>query len=254
MLSAVLLISIGAAPLVPLVRQQVGAVLATSWSSDIDYVNERWWSRKRSWAFGPVWRCVLSSLRSPQSVQMRAHSYMGGLIYAYQHHRSLNIYTPHPTVDPSLLSLFVLVFVTLVLLVGVSMLAISVRNILLGRTTLEIERAVRSRGGKVFDARRYLWIPLEPPAEGDEDRRWSGAVVRVRPETPIYDLGPTRNWRALMGESWIDWLSASHAYFFLHRVRLSARTDPHYSPASGTEWKLNEKEVEKLTEAAKKGL
>lgn len=58
MTSAVLLIAIGGAPLLLLVCDQVNAVLRTSWSRDIAYVNERWWHRKRSWAFGPVWRCV----------------------------------------------------------------------------------------------------------------------------------------------------------------------------------------------------
>lgn len=101
------------------------------------------------------------------------------------------------------MALVVLAFIALVLLVGLSMLAISVRHLLAGGTTLEVER---TRRGWHYDARRYLWVPLEPPAEGEQ--RWSGRVVRVEPDAPLYDLGPAANWRTMMGERWWQCISA----------------------------------------------
>jgi hypothetical protein len=42
-----------------------------------------------------------------------------------------------------------------------------------------------------------------------DERESQGAIVLVDPDTPLYDFGPMKNWKRLMGERWWEWFSES---------------------------------------------
>jgi len=100
--------------------------------------------------------------------------------------------------SPHVAPLGIVVFAILLLLVAISMIGISVRNIIAGQSTIEVERARPSRKNRSGERRRFLWLPATDDAPG--------RVVRIDPNLKLYDLGPAANWRATMGERPLDWL------------------------------------------------
>ena len=117
--------------------------------------------------------------------------------------------------SPHVAPLGIVVFAILLLLVAISMvrrahrnaltlqIGISVRNILAGQSTIEVERARPSRKNRSGERRRFIWLPETDDAPG--------RVVRIDPDLKLYDLGSAANWRATMGERRMDWLCASCA-------------------------------------------
>lgn len=97
---------------------------------------------------------------------------------------------------------------------------ISVRNILAGQSTIEVERARPSRKPRpgALDRRRYVSLPdIDKPLSIDPDLR-------------LYDLGPMANWRATMGERPIDWFGALSA--FEHALNVAVPWRPRCAGAA----------------------
>ncbi|BGP28558.1 hypothetical protein JCM10296v2_000294 [Rhodotorula toruloides] len=206
---AAILLSVALVPFVPLEFRSAREVVRTTWNTA--ELREEWWSRKLSWAGGPVWRYAGGLLLGYCSYQKTAHERpllvsdittrtltQDGTVYAYD----VPLY-PSLAV-PQLGTLAVVFFALFITLIALAMIFVIVRNTRLGTSAIQTERTRlwRSQDGRkpVYDARVALWVPLDA---GDGVKR--GAVVFVEPDTPLFDLGASENWRRVMGEKWWQW-------------------------------------------------
>ncbi|OAW00146.1 hypothetical protein PTTG_09807 [Puccinia triticina 1-1 BBBD Race 1] len=193
----------GAGPIYPIVVQHVKQVVRLTWSaqSSGDTLRRIWWDRWWGWAGGPVYR------------------YMGGLCLGYLYYHEISPQDASPSTpaaddrpktspkgssvldEPSLSVLMIILAATMVLLVILAMLTIVFKNnILNGLSTIEIERARRSRRSP-GDARLIkLWVP--PSASAGQP---TGKVVLVPPGLPIFDLRPSLNFQLIMGKRVWHW-------------------------------------------------
>ncbi|GAA6022563.1 hypothetical protein JCM11491_005600 [Sporobolomyces phaffii] len=220
LLYAVLLLVVALVPLVPLQLRAFREVVATTWRTE--RMHREWWSRWYSWAGGPVWRYAGALVRGyaqyPSVAHDRAFLVDGhrvetlvrdGVTYAYDVPLYPNLATP------TLSTLAIVVFATLIVGIGIAMLVVVVLNARKGMSAVEVERARRHRlaspgpppSSRDYDARLRLWIPLpDDPGEANTQRREAqGAVVLVEPGTALFDFGPERNWKNLMGQHWLEW-------------------------------------------------
>ncbi|BGP21401.1 proteophosphoglycan ppg4 [Rhodotorula toruloides] len=206
---AAILLSVAFVPFVPLEYRSVREVIRTTWSSG--ELAEQWWSRKLSWAGGPVWRYAGALLLGYRLHQTAAHEHpllvpdittrtftQDGITYAYDAPLYPSLAVPH------LGTLAVVFFALFITLIALAMIFVVVRNICLGTSAIQIERTRLWRtqdGGKpVYDARVALWVPIDADSQGEQ-----GAVVFVEPDTLLFDLGAGENWRRVMGEKWLQW-------------------------------------------------
>lgn len=94
----------------------------------------------------------------------------------------------------------------LVFFIACAMLITVFANARRGFGTVQVERIRRWKEQmqsilpSEYDPRIRLWVPLSK-----EEQPKGGAVILIRPDEPIFDLGFKRNWRALMGDKWWHW-------------------------------------------------
>ncbi|GAA5922361.1 hypothetical protein JCM1841_003083 [Sporobolomyces salmonicolor] len=211
---AVLLLGVAFVPLAPLQLRAFKEVVATTW--DTDWMRQCWWSRWYSWAGGPVWRYAgalvigylkysdVSADRPFLVPDSRTPTFQqGGVTYAYNEplYPSLAV--------PRLRTLMIVSAATFISLIGVAMIILIVLNARKGLSAVQVERTRRWRiqqrlGHTTYDARLRLWVPLTAKLGGTEP---PGAIVLVNPDVPLFDLGPSENWKALMGDRWWKWFA-----------------------------------------------
>ncbi|UZJ54001.1 hypothetical protein CBS101457_003321 [Exobasidium rhododendri] len=132
-----------------------------------DHVDIIWWSRKRSWLGGPMYRWMVGFWLGSRECCQQVDNY----------YESPNLY-----VIVMLILAIALIFVSSFLLIS-TLLQLSRGDLTID---VEIRKSVRRqnvKGGKVR-AQRYFWIP---PSEG----RSRGSIVPLEPQEQPYDLG---NW------------------------------------------------------------
>ncbi|GAA5823214.1 hypothetical protein JCM5353_005122 [Sporobolomyces roseus] len=211
---AILLLSVALVPLAPLQLRAFKEVIAITWGTK--EMSEDWWRRWWSWAGGPVWRyaggLVLGYIRYPALAQDRPFLVPGhrvqtfvkdGITYAYDESNWPSL------ASPTLSTLSIVVFATLIDLIGLGMLLATYLNVRKGQSSVQVERARRYHRQQLdsitspsnspeYDARLRLWIPLPETKEG-------GAIVLVEPDAPLFDFGTRENWKLLMGKKWWEW-------------------------------------------------
>lgn len=166
-----------AALLLPIIRMHYAEVWPF-WNSDA--LHSLWWTRKRSWAVGPVYR------------------YIGGLVHCVWHWQEQpNMYKN--VASPHLSASIYFVLCLVVSLVGLAMLGISLRQISKNQLTPELERSKRWKEyvaalqsvvppDRKWDQHRYIWVPAALDASGtDTVRHLDPSVVN------LYDAGVKKN-------------------------------------------------------------
>lgn len=145
--------------------------------------------------------------------------YAGGLLLGYHHYHWLrDQYEPKNTftrdkiqiepyqslLQPTLSTLLLLTFAILVFLIAFALLAIVFHHTILhGRLTIDVERSKRWRSRPSgWDPRLKLWVP-------DPARPGNGKVVRLETDEDVFDNGPMKNFKLLMGHRVWEWFGQS---------------------------------------------
>ena len=204
LLLAPLTIVVGLYEVMPVALAHVKLVKGQSWSSQAVY--SQWWDRWYSWIGGPLFRLG------------------GGILLSYRYYElssSDNIasYIPAPSIGPLFWSILgsILAILTFFLFLN------TVKNVLSGVNTLDIERAKIRRS---VTSQKFVWIP---DLAGEINRHGirNGSVIAVPRQTELYNFGRRRNWERLFGVTLWKWVGKKAVLQLLRHFQNDARCSAH---------------------------
>ncbi|PWN90939.1 hypothetical protein FA10DRAFT_279939 [Acaromyces ingoldii] len=173
------------APLLPTVWSHTTSIWR--WANESEALRASWWSRKKSWIGGPMYRWIIGFYLAARSypAEVEAES-------------SKSIYFSSPNARPALLVLLAAGLSS----VTIGLLFFTLLNLAKGELTIDTQRRKSYRkamvsGDAAAAARlaptRHFWIPLGDESDG-------GVVVSTLPEEQSYDLGSFwENMKAFLG-------------------------------------------------------